>query len=161
MSDLNAIFNEFARAFIGQVTDGKEICIPAALDRDKLDGTVESLHEVDRYLLHLHEHQDQLDGEAWRITLLRAGAYVGEVIRHAAPDGEFNWVDYDDYMPAHPELQRMVPQRTAATCAFLVRRNGGMSMPLNKIARFIDEGPENSVHYFAVCDLKDWPGDKS
>jgi hypothetical protein len=26
-------------------------------------------------------------------------------------------------------------------------------MPINKIVRFIDEGPENSVHFFAVCDL--------
>jgi hypothetical protein len=31
-----------------------------------------------------------------------------------------------------------------------------MSMPLNKIARFIADGPENNVHYFASCDLKDW-----
>jgi hypothetical protein len=28
-----------------------------------------------------------------------------------------------------------------------------MIMPLNKIARFIEEGPENSVHFFATCDL--------
>jgi hypothetical protein len=28
-----------------------------------------------------------------------------------------------------------------------------MSMPLNKIARFIDEGPENNVHFFAQGDI--------
>jgi hypothetical protein len=33
-----------------------------------------------------------------------------------------------------------------------------MSMPLNKIARFIDEGPENNVHFFASCDLKEFKG---
>ena len=87
-----------------------------------------------------------------------AGAYLGEVIRHAAPDGEFRWVDYNEYMPSHPDLQKMIPNRTAATCAFLVRRSGAMSMPLNKIARFINEGPENNVPFFASCDLKDFVG---
>lgn len=26
-------------------------------------------------------------------------------------------------------------------------------MPSNKGAQFIEDGPENSVHFFAVCDL--------
>jgi hypothetical protein len=156
MSELDEIFNEFARAFVGVVQDGKEIAFPGELKRDLLDGSVESLHEVDRYLGRLHEKQEEIAEEEWPITLLRAGAYVGEVIRHAAPAGEFEWVDYDEYMPAHPDLRAMIPERTAATCAFLVHRSGGMSMPLNKVARFISEGPENSVHYFAVCDLKRW-----
>jgi hypothetical protein len=156
MADLNAIFNEFARLFVGTINDDKEVAFPAALNRKRLDGTVESLHEVDGYLSYLHENRNSIQAEEWRITLLRAGAYLGEVIRHAAPDGEFRWVDYDEYMPSHPDLQKMIPKRTAATCAFLVRRSGAMSMPLNKIARFIDEGPENNVHFFASCDLKDF-----
>jgi len=155
MSDLDEIFNEFARAFVGAIKDEKEVAFPEVLDRSRLDGTLESLHEVDRYLSYLHENQNDIQDEEWRITLLRAGAYLGEVIRHAAPEGEFRWVDYDEYMLSNPDLRKMIPDRTPATCAFLVRRMGGMSMPLNKIARFIDEGPENNVHYFAVCDLKD------
>jgi hypothetical protein len=87
-----------------------------------------------------------------------ATAYLGEVIRNAAPEGEFQLVDYNEYMASHPELQKMIPNRTAATCAFLVRRSGAMSMPLNKIARFIDEGPDNNVHLFASCDLKGFVG---
>jgi hypothetical protein len=161
MDDLNSIFNEFAPAFVGTVACDEDIALPELLDRSRLDGSLESLHEVDRYLTHLHKNRSRLSVEAWGITLLRAGAYVGEVIRHAAPAGEFQWVDYDDYMPLHPELQPLIPQRTLATCAFLVRRSGAMSMPLNKIARFIDEGPENSVHFFAVCDLKGIVGGSS
>jgi hypothetical protein len=156
MEDLNGIFTTFACAFIGTVKDEKDIAFPAALNRQMLDGTLESLHEMDRYLAFLHENRDRIQDEEWQITLLRAGAYLGEVIRRAAPDGEFRWVDYDEYMPSHPELQKVIPHRTAATCAFLVRRSGTMSMPLNKIARYIDEGPENNVHYFACCDLKDF-----
>lgn len=156
MGDLNAIFNEFARLFVGTIKGENEVAFPSALDREKLDGSVESLHEVDRYLTYLHENQQAIQDEEWRITILRAGAYLGEVIRHAAPAGEFGWVDYNDYIPSHPDLQKMIPERTAATCAFLLRRTGSMSMPLNKIARFIDEGPENNAHFFASCDLKDF-----
>jgi hypothetical protein len=156
MDDLNAIFNEFARLFVGTIKDKQDVAFPASLDRQRLDGTIESLHEVDRYLTYLHENRNGIQDAEWGITLLRAGAYLGEVIRHAAPDGEFQWVDYNEYMTSHPELQKVIPNRTAATCAFLVRRSGAMSMPLNKIARFIDEGPENNVHFFASCDLKDF-----
>jgi len=161
MTDLNTIFNEFARALVGTVKLDGDVASPDRLPVALLDGSLESLHRVDEYLKYLHEHRDGISQLEWDLTLLRAGAYVGEVIRHAAPDGEFNWVDYNEYMPEHPDLKRIIPERTSATCAFLVRRSGTMSMPLNKIARFIDDGPENSVHYFAVCDLKDFRGEGS
>jgi hypothetical protein len=154
MSELDDIFNEFARAFVGTVKDGHEIMHPELLDRNRLDGSVESLHEVDRYLSKLYAIRGELADLDWGITLMRGGAYIGEVIRHAAPAGEFRWVDYDEYVPQHPELKSIIPRRNAATCALLVHRSGAMSMPLNKVARYIDEGPENNVHFFAVCDLK-------
>jgi hypothetical protein len=154
MNELNDIFNEFARAFVGTVKDGTDIIHPELLNRDRLDGSVGSLHEVDRYLNSLHTIRQKLSDMDWGITVLRAGAYIGEVIRHSTPPGEFRWVDYNDYMPRHPELQPVIPERTVATCAFLVHRSGAMSMPLNKVLRFITEGPENSVHYFASCDLR-------
>jgi hypothetical protein len=117
MDDLDSIFNEFARLFVGTIMDEKDVAFPTILGRRRLDGSVESLHEVDRYLDYLHQNRDRIQHEEWRITLLRAGAYLGEVIRHAAPDGEFRWVDYNDYMAEHPDLRKMIPDRTAATCA--------------------------------------------
>jgi len=57
-------------------------------------------------------------------------------------------------MPQHPKLKAMIPERSTPTCAFLVDDAGKMSMPLNKIARFIDEGEENSVQFFAHCDIQ-------
>jgi hypothetical protein len=126
-----------------------------------LDGTVSSLHEVDRYLTYLHQHRERIQDEEGRITLLRAGAYLGEVIRHAAPEGGFHWVDYNEYISLNPDLRKLIPERNAATCAFLVRCPGTMNMPLNKISRFIAEGSEHSVHYFASCVLQDWPNGES
>ena len=145
----------------GTIKDENDVAYPTALNRKRLDGSLESLHEVDRYLDHLHTNRDRIQDEEWRLTLLRAGAYLGEVIRHASPPGEFRWVDYNDYMAKHPDLKKMIPDRNEATCAFLVRRSGAMSMPLNKIARYIDEGPDNNVHFFASCDLKDFLKSKS
>jgi hypothetical protein len=154
VNDLNAIFNEFARAFVGTILDDSEVAFPGRLKRQLLDGSVESLHEVDRYLSLVHKKRHKISNDEWHITVLRAGAYVGEVIRHAAPEGFFNWVDYNDYMLAQPSLREIIPERTSATCALLVAPDGSMSMPLNKIARYIAEGAENSVHFFALCDLK-------
>ena len=86
--------------------------------------------------------------DEWYATVLWCGAYVGEVIRHAR-EGEFRWIDYNDYIKDHPDLTSLIPQRTVATCGLLLNSRGGMSMPLNKVARFIEDGPENSVQFFA------------
>jgi hypothetical protein len=56
--DLNAIFNEFARVFVGTIKDKKDVAFATILDRKRLDGSAESLHEVDRYLGYLHQHHE-------------------------------------------------------------------------------------------------------
>lgn len=152
MAELDNIFREFAAAFAGRVPDAKPICFAEELDRDELDLSLESLKLVDQYLAYLHDHNDVLSDDELHSTILYGGAYVGEVIRHET-DNHFRWIDYDDYMRDHGELRSLIPERNVATCAFLVNAAGTMSMPLNKIARFINEGDENSVHYFAHCDI--------
>jgi hypothetical protein len=153
ITDINDILNQFARAFVGTVTSDREIALPEALVRDDLDGTLESLHTVDRYLQELHTHRHELTPLTWDTTVLWCGAYVGEVIRHTR-EGDFTWIDYNDYVLRRPEVKQLIPQRTVTTCALLIGPNHSMSMPLNKVARFIEDGPEHSVHFFARCDLK-------
>lgn len=157
MAEIDDIFHEFAGAFAGAFRDSKPICFSEKLDRSKLDLTLASLKAVDKYLTHLHRHKSKLKDAEWQSTVLYGGAYVGEVIRHET-DNYFRWIDYEDYMAEHPDLKSMIPERTVATCAFLVDDEGSMSMPLNKIARFIDEGEENSVHFFAQCDIAKFNG---
>lgn len=153
MAEIDDIFHEFAAAFAGAFDDAKPICFPDQLDRDKLDLSHASLKLVDTYLSYVHRHNDQLDDEEWNSTVLYGGAYVGEVIR-SETDNHYRWIDYNDYMQERPDSQKMIPERSTPTCAFIVDDLGRMSMPLNKIARFIDEGEENSVHFFAHCDIK-------
>lgn len=152
MSEINDTFHQFAAAFAGTHVDAEPICFPKNLARDQLDLSLASLKLVDKYLSFLHDNNEVLDDEKWHNTVMYGGAYVGEVIRRET-QSHFEWIDYDDYMPSHPDLRAMMPQRTTPTCAFLVDKHGAMSMPLNKVARFIDEGDENSVHFFAQCDI--------
>ncbi len=152
MSEIDDIFCEFAAAFAGALKDAKPICFSKQLQRDALDLSLESLKCVDAYLGYLHRHKNEIVEDEWHSTVLYAGAYVGEVIR-SETSNRYHWIDYDHYMPAHPDLQAMIPERSTPTCAFIVDGEGKMSMPLNKIARFIDEGEENSVHFFAHCDI--------
>ena len=151
-SELDAIFEDFANAFRGKLKDATPIAYPEQLARDQLDYSHESLHLVDKYLTHLHKHRKKISDADWSSTILYGGAYVGEVIRRAT-NGHFRWIDYDEYMPAHPELKTIIPERSTTTCAFIVGQ-GAMSMPLNKIARYIDEGVEHSVHFLAHCDIQ-------
>lgn len=153
MAEIDDIFHEFAAAFAGAFNDAKPICFADQLKRSELDLSLDSLKHVDNYLHYVHRHNKGLDDEEWNSTVLYGGAYVGEVIRNET-ENHYHWIDYNDYMPKHPDLQRMIPERSTPTCAFIVNNAGKMSMPLNKIARFIDEGEENSVHFFAHCDIK-------
>jgi hypothetical protein len=153
MAELDEIFNEFARAFVGTIVTDKEVAFPEMLSRDELDGSLDSLKLVDQYLEHLHESRQVIDEAAWHTTVLWAGAYVGEVIRNAVDPGLFHWEDYNEYVPKYPKLRGIIPERTVSTCAFLVAPDDSMSMPMNKVARCIEEGPENNVHFFARCDI--------
>jgi hypothetical protein len=152
MAEIDDRFHRFAVAFAGALDDAKPICFPGQLQRDKLDLTLESLRDVEAYLAFLHRNKKRIVDAEWHSTVLYGGAYVGEVIRNET-DNYYHWIDYNEYMPLHPELKAMIPERTTATCAFLVDDRGKMSMPLNKIAQYIDEGEENSVHFFAHGDI--------
>ena len=152
MQELNSIFCEFAEVFRGNLDDKGQLFEVVQLERSVLDYTLESLHALDRYLDHLHHHQQQLSAVAIDKAVLWGGAYLGEVIRRTAPV-EYNWIDYNDYMPQHPKLAAFIPERMVATCTFLVGPGEGMTMPLNKIARYIFDGPENNTHFYAYAEL--------
>jgi hypothetical protein len=157
MAEIDDIFHEFAAAFAGAFDDAKPICFPDQLRRAALDLTLGSLKHVDSYLSYLHRNNTKIIDEQWHSTVLYGGAYVGEVIRHET-NNYYRWIDYNDYMPGYPELKSLIPERTTPTCALLVDDQDRMSMPLNKVARYIDEGEENSVHFFAHCDIVKAPG---
>ena len=154
MKFVNSIFEEFAEAFAGRLGCDGEILAPAVLNRAVLDYSLGSLRVLDEYLEHLHRNRKKVRGPEAAITILRAGAYLGEVVRRNAKE-HYDWVDYNDYVPEHPELREVLGERDVPTCAFICDEAGSIYMPLNKVARFISEGAEHSAQYFVSVVMRD------
>lgn len=152
--DISDIFGEFAQGFAGTLRGEGEIAFPSRLDRRSLDYSIQSLKHVDEYLKWVHANRKKLTQSEWEVTVLWGGAYVGEVIRRNAR-GKHAWVDHEVLLEANEMARNLLPDRSTATCAVLVFGKDAFTLPLNKIARFIEEGPENSVHYYASIQCRE------
>ena len=152
-ADMNSTFREFALMFLGRQPVDEDIPFAENLDRSALDGSIDSLRAVDNYLSYVQANLEHLTDSKCNNLALRCGGYIGECIRMTWPES-YDWCDYSDYMPSHPQLSGLMPDRTLGTCALLVRKPDSMILPVNKVLRFLHEGPENSVHYFAHCEIQ-------
>lgn len=152
-AEMNSTFREFALMFLGRLPVDEDIPFAENLDRSALDGSIDSLKVVDDYLSFVQANLEHLTELEYNNLVLRCGGYIGECIRMTWPES-YDWCDYDDYILSHPQIQGMMPERTLGTCALLVRQPDGMILPVNKVLRFLHEGPENSVHYFAHCETQ-------
>lgn len=150
--DVASLVQDFADAFVGIAAFEQPLPFEERISRKELDYSLESLRALDRYLDLLHTHADKVSGQQETNVVLGAGSYLGEVIRrHSA--AHYRWVNYGDYFPANPKLAAMVP-RGVGTSAVLVADSGGMTMPLNKIGRYIEEGSSNSTHFYAEAEIR-------
>ena len=156
MDDVNEYFHSFAAAFAGRLDhpDGNEIAFPDVLDRGALDLSLESLQRVDDYLLYLHEHRPERLDQPWVCSVLWCGAYVGEVIRGAAPR-RYDWVDYEPFVAAYPDTVNIVGARDLSVTAFLTPGGGGFTLPINKVRKFLGNGPEDSVWFYAAAECRE------
>jgi hypothetical protein len=150
--DIVSLVPVFCDVLLGESDVEGGLAFPHRLERRALDYSLDSLHALDHYLDYLHEHADDIEDQACTNTVLAAGCYLGEVIRRAAPI-EYRWLNYADYSPHHPKLAKMVPEGVG-TGAVLVAATGAMTMPLNKIARYIGDGPENNTHFYATAEVR-------
>jgi hypothetical protein len=155
MESINAILADFAACFAGSLYGDGEIVYADRLDRTMLDYSVQSLKVVDDYLEHLHENHPERMGREWVRAVLWGGAYVGEVIRRNAPR-EYNWVDFDDFIRDYPDTTRLMgDEKQLGFCALLTAGGGGFTLPINKMLRFIHDGPEDSVRFYAACEVRE------
>jgi hypothetical protein len=155
MRNVNEIFGEFAACFTGQMDGDGDIVYADRLDRSRLDYSVQSLQAVDEYLMHLHENRLEEMGRDWVRAVLWGGAYVGEVIRLNTPR-QYDWVDFDDFVREHPDTTRLLgEEKQLGFCALLTPGGGGFTLPINKMLRFIHDGPEDSVRFYAACEVRE------
>ncbi len=152
--EVNDSFVEFAACFVGTQTDDGDIVHPDQLDRSRLDYSLDSLRVVDAYLLYLFQNRPETLGRDWGRAVLWGGAYVGEVIRRQAPR-RYDWVDFDDFVQVYPRTTDILgDEKGLGWCALLTPGQGGFTLPINKLLRFLFDGPEDSVHFFAVCEVR-------
>ncbi|GGM45153.1 hypothetical protein ACFFX1_43110 [Dactylosporangium sucinum] len=156
METVNGYFEEFASVFAGEEADpdGEEIAHPERLAREALDFTLDSLKRVDDYLAHLYEHRPEHLGPPYVLTALWGGAYVGEVIRRSAPR-RYHWIDYDVFVDRYPTSAELLGEPDLGVTAVLSPGGGGFTLPINKIIKFLRNGPEDSVWFYATAECQD------
>jgi hypothetical protein len=124
------------------------------LDERKLDFSTESLKHLDQYLEALHAAPPKKEDLV--VVVLRCGAYVGEVIRKNSPS-EINWVAFEEAAKYSDYVKGL--GHSLGTAGILWVNAKTMCFPLAKICKFIENGNEDSVYFFAEVILKDWGKD--
>ena|SRR5260221_10243539 len=150
---LDDMFSQFSEAFLGSMTGEGDIAYRNKINISILDYSLESLKEVDRYLKVLYQNPLDNSSIEYQNVIVWCGAYIGEVIRRNAIV-EYHWIHYDEHMKNKDSSLRDIIPLTLTTHAFLVTSNSNyVTMPMNKVARWLDEGESNNVHFYAAGDI--------
>jgi len=120
------------------------------LNPQQLDFSVESLKHVDEYL-EIIRGDKELKKE-WNRVVLRAGAYVGEVIRRNDKKTKWQWIDLETAKTLNPEFFRSMP-KVVASAAILYNGKSGFVFPLAKVEKYLENGSEDSVTSLAQVML--------
>src|SRR6185369_5000559 len=86
--------------------------------------------------------------ETWNRTVLRCGAYVGEVIRANRKISKFHWIDYKNALKVNPKSFETYGQ-VIATAMVLYSEEPFFCFPLGKVEKYLLNGPEDNVQLFA------------
>jgi hypothetical protein len=123
------------------------------LRRDLLDFSLESLDHVNTYLDSVRVQPTMED--VWNRICLRAGAYLGEVIRRNGLPDDWHWLDYQN---ARKIDQKSFDQFGHCISTAFVLRQGGESFcfPLGKIHKYLENGPEDNTRFFAEVMIARW-----
>src|SRR5262249_54401325 len=116
------------------------------LDPKKLDYSVDSLKHVDAYLETIRK--DKNVEKEWNRVVLRAGAYVGEVVRRNDKKTKWQWVDYETAKSINPKFFASF-DKLGGVAAILHDGKEGFAFPLAKVEKYLNNGSGDSVFFFA------------
>jgi hypothetical protein len=143
---------EVADFFAGKRIGDTDVLAAANLQRKRLDFSVESLKAVDEWLARLHADGVEPSASEAAETIVWTGAYVGEVIRRNSSRA-YRWMHYEEYMASQDTaLQDVIPY-SFGTQFVLTAGAGVMTLPINKVGRWLDEGPQNDLHFYASAEV--------
>lgn len=123
------------------------------LDTTRLDFSVESLGLVDDYLEKMRAQT--LDEEEVFKLVLRCGAYVGEVILRNSSKA-YHWLEYNEALKVCKAIGDF--GESTATIVVLWDSNGGLTFPLGKVLKFLENGREDSLQFFAKAIVEEPEG---
>jgi hypothetical protein len=143
--DQTPAFSDLAQIFFkDRETFGRE-----NLDRRRLDFSVESLKHINDYLEAIRKDKDvEKQGVTREKVVLRAGAYVGEVIRKNDNKVQWRWIDREGARQVEPKLFGPYA-KTIGTAAVLYDGRKGFALPLAKVDKYLNNGAEDDVYSFA------------
>ena len=125
------------------------------LNAAQVDFSLASLGMVDQHLEAVRS--ERLEGELLVKFVLRCGAYVGEVIRaHSRRSRPWHWLDYDTGIGIDSRLASF--GKSLGTAAVLWDGEDGFCFPLAKVGKYLQNGSEDSVKFFAQVVLAPPPG---
>lgn len=135
------------------------ILLPNRLDKTKLDYSMESLIEIDRWLADIHTvNRLQSDvGEAGESLMLDgrgensvtfAGLYLGQVIR-ANSELNWSWERFDTFLAANPAFAEHYG-RDPELDTFVLIGPQGAATPINTALKRVVHGKEESVYFIAT-----------
>ncbi len=152
-SELNSQIAEVADFFSGKIRGEVDVLYARNLARAKLDYSLDSLDAVSKWLLVLRQNGIRTESAGAADSIIWSGAYVGEVIKRCAKK-PYSWVGYEEYMSTQkPSLRNMIPC-SFGTQFLLASNSGAMTLPINKVIRFLEEGPENDLRFYAAAECK-------
>jgi hypothetical protein len=144
LSDLAAMLLDFPE----DPTPLAEMLRPEAMDF-----SLESLDHLNSYLDEVRHREP--DERATAVICLRAGAYLGEVIRRSAGPTRWHWIDFENASKLDPTAFAQFG-RSISTSAVLYGGDQGFCFPLAKIAKYLDEGSAHDTRFFTEAMLATW-----
>ena len=106
---------------------------------------------MDEFLDHMRQRQLEEGSDDYFKLVLRCGAYIGEVIRRNSNGKTYHWVDYKSAVRINKSIANF--GKNVGTIANLWDSDTGLIFPLAKIQKYLDNGREDSVHFFAKAIL--------
>ncbi len=149
--DVVSLIPGFCEIFLGECNfDDGGMVYWDQIDLSTYDYSVASLLHVDRYLDAIRGIKGQLKSQTYTNIVLATGSYVGEVVRRCG-DKPWEWLNFDDFMRLHAEAAAGFGITTdKLNVAAVLAADRAVTLPFNKVMRNLQEGPENSLHFYAI-----------
>lgn len=151
VDQINETFDDLAYMFNNEQKD--PIYKLDFLKNRKLDFSYNSLKIVDQYLIEIRKiGLDKLSNEEFTRIVVRTGAYVGKTIRKNDKSEQWNWVDFENAQKISPEFFK--DSEKSLAYAAVLTDGQQFTFPLNKVIKFLNNGEEDSLYFYALSSSR-------